>query len=250
MRENLYESHIQAWKSIWDQAGIEIQGTPDILPLQQTTNTSLYWILSSIRDDWPWSLSPGSLASNGYNGHTFWDCETWMYPSIMMLNTPLGKSLLDYRFNHRAGALHKSKTYFPAYNGTMFPWEDAFSGNEVCPIGVGTCRYEQHITGDIAFALRQYWSNTHDVQWLDQIGFPLVYDICVFWASRGKIHSDWTPSSILFNNIASKVKLSGAQYVIDGVIPPDEYHTGVNNSVYTNVVRTSEFTYSQSNLLT
>ena len=57
------------------------------------------------------------------------------------------------------------------------------------------------------FRSRQYWSNTHDIQWLDEIGFPLVYDICVFWESR--------------------VKLQGAQYVIDGVIPPDEYHTGV-----------------------
>ena len=179
---------LKSWENIWSQGGIELSGdasNSEVLRLQQVTNSSLYWILSSIRSDWPWGLSPGSLASNGYNGHSFWDTETWMYPSILMLQNDLGKSLLEYRMNHRAGAVRKTKTYFPNYKGTMFPWEDAFSGDEVCPIGVATCRYEQHISGDIAFAAKQYWSSTHDLEWLASTGFPLTYGIAEFWASRG-----------------------------------------------------------------
>jgi hypothetical protein len=45
------------------------------LNLAQVVNSGWYYIVSSIRADWPWSLSPGSLASNGYNGYVCcYDC--------------------------------------------------------------------------------------------------------------------------------------------------------------------------------
>ena len=53
-----------------DQGHIEVVGNLD---LAQAVNASLYFIRSSIRPDWPLGLSPGGLASNSYNGHTFWD---------------------------------------------------------------------------------------------------------------------------------------------------------------------------------
>jgi len=69
------------------------------------------------RDDWPYSLSPGGLASNGYNGHTFWDCETWMYPGILLTRPNLAMNgLLGYRLNHQAGAALKAESYHRGYN--------------------------------------------------------------------------------------------------------------------------------------
>jgi trehalose/maltose hydrolase-like predicted phosphorylase len=47
------------------------------------------------------------------------------------------------------------------------------------------------------------------------VGYPLAYGIATFWASR--------------------VRYEAPCYVIDGVVPPDEYAFG-NNSAYTNVV--------------
>ncbi len=119
-------------------------------------------IIGSIRPDWPWSLSPGSLASNGYNGHTFWDGETWMYPSLLMLHPDLAESMLRYRYNHIAGAKLKAQSYNAGYQGTMFPWESAFTGEEVCPISAPTGQLEQHISGDIAFAVMQYRKKTNE----------------------------------------------------------------------------------------
>jgi trehalose/maltose hydrolase-like predicted phosphorylase len=94
-----------------------------------------------------------------------------------------------------------------AYIGTMYPWESAFTGLEVCrvtryacrgrlvasnspaqqvcPGKGGTCWYEQHITGDIAFAIWQYYSATGDIDWLRKVGYPMLFDIATFWASRG-----------------------------------------------------------------
>jgi trehalose/maltose hydrolase-like predicted phosphorylase len=78
------------------------------LHLAQALNSSLYAVRSSIRPDWPYGLSPGGLASNAYEGHTFWDQETWMWPPLLMLDPPSAKSALDYRWNRRVGAHNKS----------------------------------------------------------------------------------------------------------------------------------------------
>jgi len=212
-QSSLLDSHQAACQEMW-KSRIEITGDKN---LAFAINSSLYYILSSIREDYPWSLSPGSLATNGYNGHSFWDCETWMYPPILILHPNLAKSLIQYRFNLIPGAERKAKSYHLGYQGTMFPWESAFTGEEVCPFNIGTCIYEQHITGDIAFSLLQYWRATHDRNWLENIAWPLASNISTFWASRVK-----------YDN-------SLGVYTIDEVIPPDEYHFG-NNSVFTNAI--------------
>jgi hypothetical protein len=67
----LYEEHAAAWALLWE-SGFEVTGRPDVAAV---VNSSLYYIMSSVREDTVHSLSPGGLASNGYNGHTFWDCK-------------------------------------------------------------------------------------------------------------------------------------------------------------------------------
>ena len=284
--ENLMTSHIEEWeRNIWNQGSIEVEGNPN---LAQIVESSLYWIVMSTRADWPWSLSPGSLASNAYNGHSFWDCETWMFPPLLILYPEIAKSLLEYRFNHLEAAKAKAKGYnqcgadgvllydcliWPPdpgmwasmspynqariqniiqqvryqvinedniqhvkfanaftttpesedyqgncnYRGALFAWEAGFTGAEVCPcMGGGTCLHEHHVSGDIAFAVYQYWQTTHDKKWLKDVGFPLAYEIAVFWETR--------------------VVQNGSQYEILQVIPPDEAANGVNNSVFTNII--------------
>lgn len=48
-----------------------------------------------------YGLSPGSLANGAlgrdYQGHSFWDSETWMYPSILLLWPHIAKDFLLYR---------------------------------------------------------------------------------------------------------------------------------------------------------
>lgn len=65
----LHSTHIQEWHdTLWSSSGF---GT-DRMDVAQVVNTSLYTILSSVRLDRPFSLSPGSLATNAYEGHSFW----------------------------------------------------------------------------------------------------------------------------------------------------------------------------------
>jgi len=180
-------------------------------------NTSLYYLLSSVRHDVVHSLSPGGLASNGYNGHTFWDCETWMYPPFLVWHPDIAESLLAYRIERLPNARAKALTYSPPYSGAMFPWESAFSGAETCPPWADTGQLEQHITGDVAFAAKQFYAMSQDDAWLGSGGFALASGAADFWLSR-----------------VEEGATDGLAH-INRVIPPDEYATG-DDSVYTNYV--------------
>lgn len=208
--DQLYSEHTALWHQL-SASGVFVKGN---LELAQAINSSNYYILSSIRDDWNYSLSPGGLASNSYNGHTFWDCETWMYPAILPFHPEIAEGILRYRYDRIDGAMRKARSYDPPYDGAMFPWESALSGEETCPRGVGTCTREIHISGDISFAAAQFYEMTADKKWREQFGYPLVSSIADFWVSRA------TPDGTSILN----------------VIPPDEYHDHVSNSAYTNAV--------------
>ncbi|XP_077998833.1 protein-glucosylgalactosylhydroxylysine glucosidase-like [Glandiceps talaboti] len=222
----LYDCHVEAWEEKWKVGCINIKGSLD---LSKAIYASMYYILSSLpplivsgKDFQFFGLSPGSLATGGrthdddYNGHVFWDMETWMYPPILVFFPSLARKMLLYRVRNLDAAKENATRH--GYKGAMFPWESAYSGHEVCP-GRVYADYEQHITGDIALAIQQYLYVTGDKDFLLQDGgWDLVINIAEFWASR-----------VEWDDMKEK-------YVIKGVMPPDEYHRYVDNSVYTNVV--------------
>lgn len=218
----LYELHQQGWQTLW-QSGIEVSGRPDVAI---AANASLFAILSSVRDDWAYGLAPGGL-TNYYNGHSFWDTETWMYPPLLLLQPTIAESLSQYRFDRLDGARQKAASYSPPWQGTMFPWESAFSGVETCPTFAATGLREDHISGDIALALWQTYLVTHDQAWLKETALPMLQGIAEFWASRLVYDTD----------AETGVKTAH----IKGVIPPDEYVDMVNDSVYTNYVAAEAF---------
>jgi trehalose/maltose hydrolase-like predicted phosphorylase len=110
----LMHSHMSGWQELWS-TGIEIDGRPDVAV---AVNASMYAILSSIRDDWPYGLAPGGL-TNYYNGHSFWDTETWMYPPLLFTHPSVAKELLQYRYDRLDGAKQKAASYTPPFAGTM-----------------------------------------------------------------------------------------------------------------------------------
>ena len=124
--EGLRASHEAAWLQRWNQGRVEVGGN---LGLAQAINSSMYFLLSSVRADWHYGMSPGGLASDGYNGHTFWDQEFWMVPSMILMQPDSARSCLQYRMDRLAGA--RSKAGSQGYAGHMWPCESALSGYEV-----------------------------------------------------------------------------------------------------------------------
>jgi protein-glucosylgalactosylhydroxylysine glucosidase len=168
-QSKLHALHAAEWANLW-ASGITIGGRPDV---SAAVNASLYAIYSSVRDDWPYGLAPGGL-TNYYNGHSFWDTESWMYPSLLLLQPPIARSLIQYRFDRLDGARMKAQSYSPPWAGTMFPWESAFSGVETCPTFAATGLREDHISGDIALAVWQEWCMRMDATWLRTVGYPIL----------------------------------------------------------------------------
>ncbi|XP_062577760.1 protein-glucosylgalactosylhydroxylysine glucosidase-like [Saccostrea cucullata] len=213
----LEKQHIQSWQSIWNSGRIDVVGDKNLATL---IYSSLYYILSSLplseKPDFI-GLSPGDLAHGlMYNGHVFWDQETWMYPPIQLLHSDIGKAIIKTRIRTLDNAKHQAM--MRGFRGAMYPWESAFSGYDVTPVPP-YFQFEKHITGDISFAARQYIYLTRDTDFLiHERGNEMIRDIAEFWESRA-----------VFNKRTS-------QYEIFDVMPPDEYHHQVNNSAYTNLV--------------
>ena len=60
--EQLVAEHVAGWARIWEEGSVEVEGDGS---LAAAINGSLYNILSSVRADWPYGVSPGGLASGG-----------------------------------------------------------------------------------------------------------------------------------------------------------------------------------------
>ena len=202
-----------AWAAMW-QGRIDVLGNPTVAT---DVNASEFYLWSSTRADQDWSVSPAGLSSNGYDGHIFWDAETWMYPSLLAQHPDLAAAMDAYRFNRLPEAQqHATETGFA---GARFPWESALDGTEQIPPPVSINSeglYEQHITADIALAQWQYYLTTGDKQWLSSRGWPVLSGAAAFWASHA-------------------VQASDGSYHINNVTGPDEENPDVNDEAYTNV---------------
>jgi trehalose/maltose hydrolase-like predicted phosphorylase len=199
----------RAWRALWGGA-IDVAGDP---VLQRQVRAAQFALFASVRADTPWAPSPGGLSSDGYNGHVFWDSETWMYPSLLATSPQTARAMLRYRADRlRAAKAYAKQTGF---RGARFPWESALTGSEETPSCCDTGKYEVHVSADIALALWQYWEATGDRAFLAHDGYPTASAIADYWVSRSHPNPDGTRS-------------------INGVIPPDEYHEQVDDSVYTN----------------
>jgi trehalose/maltose hydrolase-like predicted phosphorylase len=210
---SLLAANDAAWASLW-HGWIEVLGNRT---LATDVNASEFYLWSSTRDGVDWSVSPAGLSSNGYDGHIFWDAETWMYPTLLAQHPDLAAGMDAYRFQRLSQAeQHAAAT---GYAGARFPWESALDGTEQIPPPPSINSeglYEQHITADIALAQWQYYLVTGDRGWLASQGWPVLSGAATFWASRATLGSD-------------------GHYHINGVTGPDEENPNVNDEVYTNV---------------
>ncbi|KAM6159433.1 protein-glucosylgalactosylhydroxylysine glucosidase [Rhynchocyon petersi] len=218
----LYATHAQAWAGLWSSCGLDVAGP---LRLRQALRGALYYLLSALpQPGVPGSvchgLSPGGL-SNGrrgecYWGHVFWDQDLWMFPNVLMFHPEAARTMLEYRIRTLGGALKNAHNL--GYQGAKFAWESAGSGLEVCPEDIYGIQ-EVHVNGAVVWAFELYYYTTQDVRlFRDDGGWDLVSAVAEFWCSR----VEWSPGE--------------EKYHLKGVMPPDEFHSGVSNSVYTNVL--------------
>jgi beta-phosphoglucomutase len=229
--EILLAAHQQAWHQVWQDSDVEIEGD---IQAQLAVRYNLFQLLISacphITGDCSGnsrvSVPAKTLSGLGYRGHVFWDTEIFILPFFTLTQPHTARSLLNYRYHTLDGARRKAAN--SGYQGAMFAWESAATGDEMTPrwsiledpYAEATriwCRdREIHISVDIAYAVWQYWQATGDDIWMRNYGAEIILDTARFWMSR----VDWNAKR--------------ERYEICGVIGADEYHEQVNNNAYTN----------------
>ncbi|XP_019490093.1 PREDICTED: acid trehalase-like protein 1 [Hipposideros armiger] len=95
--------------------------------------------------------------------------------------------------------------------------------------------YWGHVFWDQVCATHRFWLLSHPLLLLQDLqlfqeagGWDVVSAVAEFWCSR----VEWSPGE--------------EKYHLRGVMPPDEYHSGVNNSVYTNVLVQNSLRFAAS----
>ncbi|WP_353944511.1 discoidin domain-containing protein [Streptomyces sp. HUAS MG91] len=213
--EALKDEHTRASRALW-ASDIEVKGDRE---LQTQVRAAQYGLLSSVRAGGRDSIPPAGLSSDNYAGMVFWDAETWMFPSLLATRPELAEPVLAYRFRTRAAAADNAlKT---SVKGLMYPWTSASSGSlwKECQSWYPPhCVIQNHLQGDIALAVWQYYQATGDRDWLRERGWPLLKGLADYWSSR-----------------VTANKADGS-YSIRNVAGPDEYSNGVDDGVYTNAV--------------
>lgn len=207
--DRLVEFHTKAWDELW-KSDIVIEGDDQS---QQDVHSMLYHLYSFSRSGTGLSPSPMGLSGLGYNGHVFWDTELWMYPSLLVLQPSIARSLIEYRYQRLEAA--RRNAFSHGYKGAMFPWESAETGVEETPVWALSGPFEHHITACVGIAAWNYYCVTQDKDWLRERGWPILKETANFWASR--------------------VERNGAgKYDIKNVVAADEWAENVDNNAFTN----------------
>ncbi|MBS1664815.1 MAG: glycoside hydrolase family 65 protein [Bacteroidetes bacterium] len=215
----LIKDHTAAWDSLW-RSDIQIEGD-DIT--QREVRLMIYHLYSFAREGTSYSLSPMGLSGLGYNGHTFWDTELWMYPALLLLQPKIAASLMEYRYQRLPAAMRNASSH--GYKGAMFPWESAASGNEETPVWALSGPFEHHITADVGIAAWNYYCVTRDKSWLKEKGYPLLQATADFWTSR--------------------VERNGpGHYDIKNVVAADEWAENIDNNAFTNAAARANLQYA------
>ncbi len=220
--EALLAMHRAAWADLWGDADILIEGDDEA---QLAVRFNLFHLLiAAPRHDGRVSIPAKGLTGFGYRGHVFWDSDIFALPFFTFTQPKLARNLLMYRYHTLPGARGNARRR--GYEGAMYAWESALSGEEVTPrwvpgpngelVRVWCGDIELHITADVAYAVWQYWKVTGDDAFMRDQGAEIILDTAVFWGSR----VEYDPEK--------------DRYEIRDVMGPDEYHIHVDNSAYTN----------------
>ncbi|MBM2810295.1 MAG: Maltose phosphorylase [Chloroflexi bacterium] len=219
----LIEEHERAWAERWSASDVEVVGDDYA---QRALRFAIYHLISTANpDDEKVSVGARALTGEGYLGHVFWDTDIFLLPFYTFTWPRAARAMLMYRYHTLDGARAKADRL--GYRGALYAWESTDTGEETTPpyvlgadgrvIPVLCGVQEHHISADVAYAVWQYWEATQDEPFLMEAGAEIVLETARFWASRAQLGDD------------------GA-YHIREVIGPDEYHEGVDDNAYTNMM--------------
>ena len=219
----LLNAHEQAWDETWQNSDVLIEG--DSTAAFAVRYNLFQLLIAAPRHDDKVSILRKLFRVLAITD-IFWDTEIFILPFFTFTQPAIARNLVNYRYHTLNGA--RRKAAHSGYQGAMYAWESAATGDEVTPrwalpndfygedVRIWCRDREIHISADIAYAVWNYWQATGDDEWMRDCGAEIIFDTAIFWESR----VEFNPQHDRFE--------------IRGVIGADEYHELVHNNAFTN----------------
>ena len=211
--EALLADHCRAWKDIWDEADVVIEGDPEA---QQGIRFNIFQLYQTYRGDDPrLNIGPKGFTGEKYGGNTYWNTELCCVP-FFLLSSPkeISKNLLMYRYNQLPKAIENARKLGFDNGAALFP--QVTHNGEECHSEWEITFEEIHRNNIIVYAIHQHAALTGSLDYIARYGLEVMIAVSRFWSQR-----------VSFSQPKQK-------YVILGVTGPDEYENNVDNNWYTN----------------
>jgi alpha,alpha-trehalose phosphorylase len=194
----------------WDRGDVEIGGDPE---LQLALRFCLFHTLQAGARAEQRAIAAKGLTGPGYDGHAFWDTESFVLPVLTYTAPNAARDALCWR--HLTLDIARERAASLGLKGAAFAWR-TIRGQECSgywPAGIAAF----HVNADIADAVLRYWAASDDDAFSSGPGLELLIETARLWRSLG--HHD-----------------ASGRFRIDGVTGPDEYSAIADNNVYTNLM--------------
>lgn len=204
--------------TVWQGADIEIEGDET---LQQALRFATFQVIQAGARAEQAAIPAKGLTARGYDGHAFWDMDTYTAPVLTYTLPEAARDVLMWRYNTLPIA--KARAAELKLKGAAFAWR-TISGPECSGYWpAGTAAF--HINADVADAVRRYVLATGDEAFERGPGLELLVETARLWRSLG--HHD-----------------AEERFRIDGITGPDEYTAIVNNNTFTNMMAARNLEYA------
>jgi len=204
--------HVCFWADSWKKLDVQIEGDAEN---QQGVRFSIFQLNQTYHGADPDNnVTAKGLTGEAYWGLTWWDTETYCLPFYIFNNPDAARNLLLYRHSRLPQACERARQ--KDCEGARYPMS-TIDGTEAC----GTWQHgdlEIHVSAAVGYGIWHYFNVTGDRAFMYSEGIEMLLQISRYYASRGQ----WSP-------------LTG-EFGFWFVMGPDEFHMGVNNNCYTNVM--------------
>ncbi|MGQ0467395.1 MAG: glycoside hydrolase family 65 protein [Sporichthyaceae bacterium] len=203
----------------WSHADVVVHGTATQVggELQQAVRFALFHVLQASARAERRPIGAKGLTGSGYDGHCFWDTDTFVLPVLSYTAPDAAADALRWR----AATLPIAREHAAnlGLSGAAFPWRTITGAECSAYWPAGTAAF--HVNADVAAAALRHAQTTGDAAFEREVGLPLLVETARLWRSLGHHNDDG--------------------FRIDGVTGPDEYSAVADNNVYTNLMAQQNF---------
>jgi alpha,alpha-trehalose phosphorylase len=206
--------------AFWDTSDVVLHGDE---PGQQAMRWNLFQLAQASAQTQEHGIAAKGVTGGGYEGHYFWDTETYIVPFLSYTNPEMARKLLRFRWRQLPQARQRAVELNQV--GALYPWRTITGEEASAYYAAGTAQY--HINAAIAFALKRYLDASGDIAFLAGEAAEILVETARLWEDLGFYATNGEEA-----------------FRIHGVTGPDEYTAVVNDNLYTNVMARFNMRYA------